>query len=186
MKKITTFTVAAALMFSAGLASAATVTGGQIDFYVGITGFTPTFTDYITGGTDDGMGVIEFDYTSHQDISALNASADVTGFSVLDLNNNTFFTTITSCQDDSNGAICSSVPLNVPDNGVDSLTVTAESYGYSIDTVDVSGGVTTTGHGTILVSPVPVPAAAWLFGSAVLGLVGVNRRKLTRSNNTAG
>ena len=27
------------------------------------------------------------------------------------------------------------------------------------------------------VSPVPVPAAAWLFGSALLGLVGVGRRK---------
>jgi len=29
-------------------------------------------------------------------------------------------------------------------------------------------------------SPVPVPAAAWLFGSAMLSLLGVNRRKLTR------
>jgi hypothetical protein len=26
-------------------------------------------------------------------------------------------------------------------------------------------------------SPVPVPAAAWLFGSGLLGLVGVARRK---------
>ena len=28
--------------------------------------------------------------------------------------------------------------------------------------------------------PVPVPAAAWLFGSAVLGMAGVNRRKLVK------
>jgi hypothetical protein len=27
------------------------------------------------------------------------------------------------------------------------------------------------------VSAVPVPAAAWLFGSALIGLVGINRRK---------
>jgi hypothetical protein len=31
------------------------------------------------------------------------------------------------------------------------------------------------------ISPVPVPAAAWLFGSAVVGLVGVGRRKSTRT-----
>jgi len=30
-----------------------------------------------------------------------------------------------------------------------------------------------------LTSPVPIPAAAWLFGSALLGLIGVARRKQT-------
>lgn len=33
--------------------------------------------------------------------------------------------------------------------------------------------------GTVTTSPVPVPAAAWLFGSGLLGLVGVARRKTT-------
>jgi hypothetical protein len=28
-----------------------------------------------------------------------------------------------------------------------------------------------------LTSPVPVPAAAWLFGSGLLGLVGIARRR---------
>ena len=31
--------------------------------------------------------------------------------------------------------------------------------------------------GTLTVTPVPVPAAAWLFGSGLLGLIGVARRK---------
>jgi len=34
------------------------------------------------------------------------------------------------------------------------------------------------------VSPVPVPAAAWLFGSALIGLIGFSRRR--RSISTAG
>lgn len=33
------------------------------------------------------------------------------------------------------------------------------------------------------VQPVPIPAALWLFGSALLGLVGVSRRKSSDSDN---
>ena len=32
-------------------------------------------------------------------------------------------------------------------------------------------------HGNATPSPVPIPAAAWLFGSALVGLVGIGRRK---------
>ena len=31
--------------------------------------------------------------------------------------------------------------------------------------------------GTVNISAVPVPAAVWLFGSGLLGLVGISRRK---------
>ena len=31
--------------------------------------------------------------------------------------------------------------------------------------------------GSIAVAPVPVPAAVWLFGSALMGMLGVSRRK---------
>ena len=34
----------------------------------------------------------------------------------------------------------------------------------------------------IEVSPVPLPAAAWLFGSALLGLIGYSRRKGAKTN----
>lgn len=34
-------------------------------------------------------------------------------------------------------------------------------------------------HITIRASVVPVPAAIWLFGSALMGLVGVSRRKVS-------
>ena len=40
-----------------------------------------------------------------------------------------------------------------------------------------SDGVDITNFGFTTVSAVPVPAAAWLFGSALLGLVGIARRK---------
>jgi hypothetical protein len=40
------------------------------------------------------------------------------------------------------------------------------------------GADTSYTFGTYLVRPVPVPAAAWLFGSAVLGLAAVKRRKV--------
>ena len=31
----------------------------------------------------------------------------------------------------------------------------------------------------VTVAPVPVPAAVWLFGSGLMGLIGVARRKTT-------
>jgi hypothetical protein len=54
--------------------------------------------------------------------------------------------------------------------------------GHGFDATDVnwsfSSSSTTSYSMTVSsVSPVPVPAAAWLFGSGLLGLVGVARRK---------
>ncbi len=45
---------------------------------------------------------------------------------------------------------------------------------YDIIFGDISNGATTL---TVDVNPIPIPAAAWLFGSAIIGLVGVARRK---------
>ena len=42
-------------------------------------------------------------------------------------------------------------------------------------TVTVAGALNVTAFANV--SPVPLPAAAWLFGSALLGLIGYSRRK---------
>lgn len=57
-----------------------------------------------------------------------------------------------------------------------------EVYGQAFMSGDTKSGALSyhsgSGTGVALVrSVVPVPAAAWLFGSALLGLVGLNRRK---------
>jgi hypothetical protein len=50
------------------------------------------------------------------------------------------------------------------DNAVSALTLLGNTSGMYLD-------------GTITLTPVPVPAAAWLFGSAMLGLAGVSRKR---------
>jgi len=52
-------------------------------------------------------------------------------------------------------------------------TVTKAIGSWSFDGTSLSYGATTA-------SPVPVPAAVWLFGSGLMGLVGVSRRKKTQ------
>ena len=49
-----------------------------------------------------------------------------------------------------------------------------ESYLLGTATLSTSGVLTLTGNGT---STVPVPAAVWLFGSGLMGMVGVSRRR---------
>jgi hypothetical protein len=46
-------------------------------------------------------------------------------------------------------------------------------------TITLPEGVTFTSASGQFLTSVPVPAAAWLFGSGLLGLIGVARRKKT-------
>lgn len=89
----------------------------------------------------------------------------------------------TSCTNNGSGTICGLVTLNT--------LVPLTSFG---GTISLSGGGTLTGtisstgsNGVVSkltstdvltpVSSVPVPATAWLFGSGLLGLAGVTRRR---------
>lgn len=53
-------------------------------------------------------------------------------------------------------------------------TNTLQSYILGTASLDVNGNLTLTGNTT---SAVPLPAAVWLFGSGLMGLVGVSRRR---------
>ena len=48
---------------------------------------------------------------------------------------------------------------------------------FGSDFDNLSGGVPGTGIGVSDVAPIPLPAAVWLFGSGLLGLVGASRRR---------
>jgi hypothetical protein len=51
---------------------------------------------------------------------------------------------------------------------------------YQSPTGSFSGGGSShlaTGHYLIMASPVPIPAAVWLFSSGLLGLISIARRK---------
>jgi hypothetical protein len=54
-------------------------------------------------------------------------------------------------------------------------TGTLQSYILGTAGVDLNGNLTLTGNGGT--APVPLPAAVWLLGSGLLGLVGVSRRR---------
>jgi hypothetical protein len=51
-------------------------------------------------------------------------------------------------------------------------------YGYAT-TIDLNanGGVVNNQSNQVSVTPTPIPAAAWLFGSGLIGLAGIRRRK---------
>jgi hypothetical protein len=51
-----------------------------------------------------------------------------------------------------------------------------QSYILGSATLGTNGTLTLTGNSTVT-APVPLPAAVWLFGSGLMGLVGVSRRR---------
>jgi hypothetical protein len=48
---------------------------------------------------------------------------------------------------------------------------------FDVTTFDQGGGNNLSNFRAYTTSPVPLPAAAWLFGSALIGLAGIKRRK---------
>ena len=59
-------------------------------------------------------------------------------------------------------------------------TIDVDAGTWTAFVVETSGALTQIASGTgsfAAVAPVPIPAAAWLFGSALVGLAGIGRRR---------
>ncbi len=72
-------------------------------------------------------------------------------------------------------------PTTLWDVLINDLTYTSGQFGFynfSQSTVEYSGFEQT---GGVIVNPVPIPAAVWLFGSGLMGLIGINRKKVKRA-----
>jgi len=72
--------------------------------------------------------------------------------------------------------------IKEPNGTWQSTSVLAGAYSFDVTgkTSGLNGGIYSVIFSAIPVTaaaPVPVPAAVWLFGSALLGLTGLNRRK---------
>jgi hypothetical protein len=61
--------------------------------------------------------------------------------------------------------------------GTDFVVALDKDVEYKFRVQKIGAGGQVDFDGSITVSSVPLPAAAWLFGSALLGLVGIARRK---------
>ena len=75
---------------------------------------------------------------------------------------------------DSSGSVFSdtSLPLNLSLNDFDIRTLILRSGQPNDIKYQIDGEIT-----ALSVSAVPIPAAVWLFGSGIIGLIGVARRK---------
>ncbi|MCP4767667.1 MAG: VPLPA-CTERM sorting domain-containing protein [Gammaproteobacteria bacterium] len=162
----------ALLGLSVSSANAATLTGDQVTVDL-----LPTAGDFtsspIGAGFDLSVGVFRFDF-----------NGGVDGDEFLFEDNGGFFS-------NSNSILLSTLDF---DDGSDLLgfdlistslsnltfSFTANSLTFNFDLVPGSGpnnGPAIHGRFITDVSPVPVPAAVWLFGTALLGFVGMSRRR---------
>ncbi|ARN75742.1 VPLPA-CTERM sorting domain-containing protein [Oceanicoccus sagamiensis] len=139
-----------------------------------------------TGTFDTETGDLQWDGITDYFITANNFNYLTLGYSAILPADDVFRSANRSCSSiDPN--ICPSITYNVfvegstPADELDIWEVSIDQTGngsiiYS-DTYDPNDGLgSRTDAFTYTVSSVPVPAAAWLFGSAILGLVGVKRQ----------
>jgi len=108
---------------------------------------------YFELASDSGKTELKLDVAFHD-----QAAGDVVGFGVELLKNGAVFKTVLS---QTSGFF--SIILGVADD-------------YSLKFLGTGGKL---GSATLSASAVPLPAAVWLFGSALMGLFGASRRKST-------
>lgn len=173
MKTLATFASSAILAVAASTASAAVV---DVTYSLNAT---------ITGagtGSQTGTGVGTYDtatqlltLTTTYSVSnsgLISGSMDQTGQTLVDFSTLTGSNEVLTCNKTSGlFDLCSFVP-----SGPQPISVTG-TWDSFVAVSTFSGATTTQNWAVTSVSPIPVPAAAWLFGSAVMGLVGIGRRR---------
>jgi hypothetical protein len=198
-KKILAITCATALMGAASMANAATYTidggGTTVTLAPAFGGLFPTGTVAATqtvagsGTVDDTGGVFNsamFTTTVvvTSPLDALLLQTIVTSYDITDiLGNGT--TTVDSCTEQVGGTSCGDFTIglasaiNPASFGFDFSDLSNITWATSSDSFSAALGVNlnTTINYAAAPSAVPVPAAAWLFGSALLSLAGVSRRR---------
>lgn len=119
-----------------------------------------------------------------------DANGETTEFRVSDNNSSLQMTTIFDSMftyDDTNGDVTYSGMFRDPLIGFTSFAFSGTNFTVDLTTISESGfnGSFNSNNFTVDtlnvsidgVSPVPVPAAVWLFGSGLLGLAGIARRR---------
>ena len=166
--KIIKFLLGAALIASASVVNAATVlfpTDGDINFVVGtgdLTGLTLAIFDEeadFAAGPNLVVDVPDLIYVNG--VSSLHYNADFTDAGL-------------SIDGDFVLAVSDDGGVNWVGGEIDlgSIFTAPEANAYAVRFTGFTGLEL-----VIDVTPVPVPAAVWLFGSGLIGLVGVARRK---------
>ena len=187
MKAITTFASSALLLAAAGQASAAPVSVqgaltaiSATSAYATVLTLTPT-SPGLTGTFDPVTGAFSFaldDYDTNVNVAGGTYIADISvtdptlagtadGTDNVVAGNSSF-----TCTDNAGGLVCggaSAPPISFTATFVDNAGV------FTLTAINTGANATNTS--TYEFSAVPLPAAAWLFGSGLLGLAGMARRK---------
>jgi hypothetical protein len=139
----------------------------------------PTF----TGTLDDSTGAYTLNFanfTAHVDVFSGTYVANIVtvGQVYTGTGNSTVTRTVTSATCTGAKLICGAQPT-APISGTLAFLASGSTISGTLDTAQATqGGTATSTYSFTGSAPeVPVPAAAWLFGSGLLGLAGAARRR---------
>jgi len=174
MKTIKTFASAAVLTMAAANANAVSVSVSSAADILALPGATISG----VGSGDLVGGVLTYDLVSTTDLGAYGTAVVTSSGTWSEGSPGTSTASILSCS----GAMiaCGQVALGPQAPGVSVESPLAFGTGPGDVTVwTIAGDGVSLGDTTMTatVAAVPVPAAAWLFGSALLGLAGISRKK---------
>lgn len=188
MKAVKTL-VALSVLAVAGTSNAATVA----TFNANQVGTSSTATDSLSGtGSVDSSGQLTLNYSGDLSVLLFPAGSNTVALTVTEtldgtLSGNTWSAAgtgnwqLNSCNNVGSATLCGylgTLPLNNSMTNVNG-SFDVSTGGVITSDVNFTTPATFTMNTTDTVSPVPLPATAWLFGSGLLGLVGTARRDRT-------
>lgn len=190
MKAIKTL-VALSVLAMAGATNAATVATFSADQV----GTSTTATDSLSGtGSVDSSGQLTLNYSGDLTVLLFPAGSNTVALTVTEtldgsLSGNTWTAAgtgnwqLNSCSDVGSATLCGYLGTLPLDNSMTNVSGSFDVTTGGVITSDVNfttpATFTMNATDTLspTVSPVPLPAAAWLFGSGLLGLAGTARRR---------
>lgn len=127
------------------------------------------------GGYEDVIvPLTTYDFNTDSDIFNLSYSVNIGDYDFTEQSAGSFYSEFTVDDPADVGGI-TAFSMEIGDSSFNDLDL---SYGLSGGTWSATdGNASNVVSGTFTVSAVPVPAAVWMFGSGLIGLIGVKRKK---------
>lgn len=125
----------------------------------------------------DGYYITSVTYSEAGEVETTNGVATASGSIVADGKPSNFLTQVAAPGTALGGWSITAGPVAIDNKESIAVSITNSLFAFAFTPLDIARIEKTEASLSVQIAPVPLPAAAWLFGSALIALVSIQRRK---------